>query len=149
VIIMRDRLQQQIRVAGSVTPELMAEVTARACPRYAAAKRGGTAGRIRRLIEVEAWTEAALALIDLELPQWKVRCLAYEDGFWHCSLSRWHGLPVELDETADARHETLPLSILSAFLDAQRDLEVPAARPKPAPQVRLIDGVAACCENFC
>jgi hypothetical protein len=33
----------------------------------------GKATRVRQLIAAEAWTDAALALIELELPQWKLR----------------------------------------------------------------------------
>ena len=35
-----------------------------------------------------AWTDAALALIDLELPQWQFRRIAYDEGEWSCALSR-------------------------------------------------------------
>src|SRR5690348_5787668 len=44
--------------------------------------------RLAQLIESRAWTDAALALIDLELPFWQVRRLAYDDGEWYCALSR-------------------------------------------------------------
>jgi len=37
------------------------------------------------LIESEAWTEAALALVELELPLWKLRRLVHEEGIWLCS----------------------------------------------------------------
>jgi len=32
------------------------------------------------LIGSEAWTDSALALIDLELPQWQVRRIAYDEA---------------------------------------------------------------------
>ena len=35
---------------------------------------------IERFIGSRAWTGAALTLIDLELPQWKVRRIAYDGG---------------------------------------------------------------------
>ncbi len=126
----------------------MADVAARACPRYGAVNGAGAGRRIQQLIEAEAWTEAVLALINLELPQWRVRRLDYEDGLWHCALSRWQGLPAELDETAEASHDILPLSILSALIEARRELGANAERPKSVPQLRAIDGVAACCDNF-
>src|SRR5262245_44795373 len=34
--------------------------------------------RIERPIASQAWTDAALALVELELPQWQVRRLAYD-----------------------------------------------------------------------
>ena len=87
-----------------------------ACTRLPAVK----ATRIDQLIEAGAWGEAALALIELELPAWKLRRLVYEDGQWLCSLSRQPNLPVALDDTADASHEVLPLAILRAFVEARR-----------------------------
>ena len=59
-----------------------------------------------------AWNDAALALVELELPAWKLRRLVHENGKWHCSLSRHPNLPVALDDTATASHEVLPLAIL-------------------------------------
>jgi hypothetical protein len=69
-----------------------------------------TAARIDELIEARAWNDAALTLVELELPAWKQRRLIYEDGKWHCSLSRHPNLPVALDDTATASHEVLPLA---------------------------------------
>ena len=65
---------------------------------------------IDELIEARAWNDAALTLVELELPAWKQRRLIYEDGKWHCSLSRHPNLPVALDDTATASHEVLPLA---------------------------------------
>ena len=64
-----------------------------------------------------AWTDAALALIELELPQWRVRRLAYDDGEWYCSLSRGRELPDWLDQPVEGRHADLALAILSAFVE--------------------------------
>ena len=54
-----------------------------------------------------AWTDAALALIDLELPQWQVRRIAYDEGEWYCALSRERELPDWLDQSIEARHADL------------------------------------------
>ena len=75
---------------------------------------------IERLIQSHAWTDAALALIDLELPQWQVRRLAYDDGEWYCALSRQRELPDWLDQSIETRHADLALAILSAFVEARR-----------------------------
>jgi hypothetical protein len=50
------------------TCDLMAEIVAGACTRVAMPGRATRAAKIDRLIELEAWTEAALALVELELP---------------------------------------------------------------------------------
>jgi hypothetical protein len=52
------------------------------------------------------------------LPQWKLRRLICEDGKWHCSFSKQLGVPAGLDEVAEADHESLPLAILSALVEA-------------------------------
>src|SRR6476619_5758672 len=64
-----------------------------------------TAARIDELIEARAWNDAALTLVELELPAWKQRRLIYEDGKWHCSLSRHpnsRSRPSRGDAKADA-----------------------------------------------
>jgi hypothetical protein len=141
-------LQQELHRARTITPALMADVIARACPRLQAQQRAASATVIR-LIESGAFADAALALLDLELPQWKLRRLIREDDEWHCSLSKQLGLPAELDEMAEANHESLPLAILCAFIEAQhRSFTAGEARPKSVPQVRPIRGYAICCDNF-
>jgi hypothetical protein len=111
-----EALQEQLRRAHALTPDLISHVIVNACTRLPALK----ATRIDQLIEAGAWRNAALALIELELPAWKLRSLVYENGEWLCSLSRQPNLPEALDDTADASHEVLPLAILSAFVEARR-----------------------------
>ena len=84
--------------------------------------------RIEQLIQSAAWTDAALALIDLELPQWQVRRIAYDEGEWHCALSRERELPEWLDQSIEAHHADLALAILSAFVEAQR-VSAPSSKP--------------------
>jgi hypothetical protein len=71
------------------------------------------------LIQSGAWTDAALALIELELPLWQVRRIAYDEGEWYCALSRDRELPDWLDRSVEAHHADLPLAILSAFVGAR------------------------------
>jgi hypothetical protein len=125
----------------------MSAVIAQACQRFAAHGPAAKA-RVDRLIEAGAWTDAALTLVELELPQWSVRRLICEDGLWHCSLSKQPGLPTGLDETSEASHESLSLAILSAFVEARRDLSAAPTRPRAVPQVRPVLGCVACCDNF-
>jgi hypothetical protein len=60
--------------------------------------------RIERLIDYGAWTDAALALLELELPHWQLRRLVYDDGEWHCALSRQRELPEWLDDRSIESH---------------------------------------------
>ena len=101
------------------------------------------------MIEAGAWGDVALALIEIELPAWKLRRLIYEDGEWFCSLSKQPNLPVELDDTADGRHDVLPLAILSAFIEARRCKQL-CARNQFADRAASPAGIAnaICCDNF-
>ena len=83
--------------------------------------------RVEQLIQSQAWTDAALALIDLELPLWQVRRVAYDDGEWYCALSRERELPDWLDQSIETRHADLALAILGALVEARR-VSVPASR---------------------
>ena len=141
------RLEARLRRAQAPTAELISDVIAEACVCFAT--RGGAAKlRIHRLIESGAWTDAALALLELELPQWKLRRIVYEDREWHCALSRHPQLPLELDEVAEASHEILPLALLVALLQASRDVAASAARVTAVPLVAPAPGYAVCCDNF-
>src|SRR5258708_25132213 len=86
-------LSDRLRDAHAVTPGLMSEIVAAACRRFPPMGQSEKTARIERLIASEAWTDAALALIDLELPLWQVRRLAHDQGEWHCPLSRARELP--------------------------------------------------------
>jgi hypothetical protein len=141
-------LQQELHRAHTITPGLMADVIARACPRLQS-QHGTTKARVIRLIESGAGADATLALLELELPQWRLRRLVREDDEWLCSISKQLGLPAELDDMAEASHESLPLAILSALVEARcHSLTAGEARPKSVPQVRPTRGYAICCDNF-
>ena len=100
-------------------------------------------------LDCRAATDAALALLGLELPGWTLLRLLHDNGEWYCSLSKWPDLPAEFDEPADATHAVLPLAILIALVRARRMiLATREVRPKSVPQVRLVPGYISCCDNF-
>ena len=113
-------LDDRLRDAHAVTAELMSQIIAETCRHYPPICRTRKSVGIERLIQSSAWTDAVLALIDLELPQWQVRRIVYDEGEWHCALSRQRELPEWLDQSIETRHTDLPLAILTAFVDAQR-----------------------------
>jgi hypothetical protein len=125
-----DGLDDRLHDAPAVTADLMSEVVGTSSRR--------PSPRIARLIESGAWTDAALALLALDLPQWQLRRLAYDEGEWHCALSRQRALPEWLDDrSVESHHADLSLAILSAFVDAQRRFAPPsrtsvAAAPRAA-----------------
>jgi hypothetical protein len=142
-------LGDRLREAHAVTAELMSQIIGEACRRFPSVGQTGKTARIERLISSEAWTDAALALIDLELPLWQVRRIAYDEGEWYCALSRERELPDWLDRSIEARHADLALAILSAFVDAQR-LAAPSAKPSVPTVSRDLNPLyePVCCDNF-
>ena len=146
--VLFERLDEAVRFAPKPTAELFAKIIAGACIRIPILGKSGKAAGLGGLVERRAWTDAALALIELELPSWKLRRLIWEEGEWFCSLSRQPNLPPALDNTADASHEVMPLAILRAFLQARRRA---AAVPHPVAAVPAVDPAPVgllCCDNF-
>jgi hypothetical protein len=128
------RLSERLRSAHVVTRALMQDVVDTACRRFPSLGQTERTARVSRLIDAEAWADAALALLALELPLWQVRRIAYDDGEWYCALSRERELPDWLDSSVEARHSDLALALLSAFAEAQA-LSEEATRPS-VPSVR-------------
>jgi hypothetical protein len=146
--VLFDRLDEELRHAPAPAQGLFAKIVAGACTRIPVSSLSGRADRIDRLIAAGAWTDAALALIALELPAWRLRRLVYEDGEWHCALSRQPNLPAMCDDTADASHELMPLAILRAFLQARRMAETAPPAASPLPQIQTGADNFICCDNF-
>ena len=80
---------------------------------------------LKQLIAARAWTDAALALLALQQPDWRLRRLDFDDGEWHCALSRQPAMPQWLDDTVEAHHSNMALAIVGALL---------AVADEPAPQ---------------
>jgi hypothetical protein len=142
-------LGDRLHDAPAMTAELLSDVIREACWRFPPIRRTEKSARIERLINSSAWTDAALALIDLELPQWQVRRIVYDEGEWHCALSRQRELPDWLDSCIETQHADLPLAILSAFVDAQR-VSVPSVKTSvpTAPNAAKPLYEPVCCDNF-
>ena len=128
-------LTDRLRDACGVTADFLSDTVNETCRRFHSAEGSVKAARVERLIKSQAWTDAALALIDLELPQWQARRLVYDAGEWHCTLSCQRELPDWLDQPIEAHHADLALAILSAFVEARR-ISAPSIRTS-APSLRL------------
>jgi hypothetical protein len=143
-------LNDRLRDADEASTQLLAEVIDTACRRFPSLGQSAKTARIEQLIQCSAWTDAALALIDLELPLWQVRRIAYDEGEWHCALSRQRELPDWLDQSIEAHHhEHRPLAILCAFVEARR-LGAPSSRTS-LPSVSPYAGMpyeVACSDNY-
>jgi hypothetical protein len=139
----------RLRDAHAVTAELLHEVIDEGCWRSLPVGQAKTLGWIERLMQSDAWTDAALALIELELPQWQVRRIVYDAGEWHCALSRQRELPDWLDQSIEASHADLSLAILIAFAEAQRVSPSPVRTSVPrAPLMADALYTPLCCDNF-
>jgi hypothetical protein len=142
-------LGERLHNADSVTADIMSDVIGQACKRLPSLGRCEKSVRLARLLQSGAWTDAALALIDLELPLWQLRRIAYDEGEWHCALSRQRELPDWLDSAIEARHADLALAMLGAFVEAQRvststsRTSVPAVRQDASAQHETV-----LCDNF-
>ena len=125
-------LSAKLRDAREVDTTLMNEVLEIACRRYPSLGQSAKTARVEQLIQSGAWTDVALALIDLELPLWQVRRIAYDEGEWHCALSRERELPDWLDQSIESRHGNLALAILCAFVEARQANEPETRTSVPA-----------------
>jgi hypothetical protein len=146
--VLLERLDEELRLAGKPTSELVSRLAVGACPRIAALKTADPAIRIGRLIAAEAWSDAAIALIELEIPSWKVRSLVRGGDEWLCSLSQQPNFSKELDDTVEASHESLPLAILRAFVEARRRDSVAPRAISAVPRVQALSEPLICCDNF-
>ena len=142
-------LGDRLRDTCAVTAELMSELISKTCRRFPSQGQSGKSARVERLIQSGAWTDAAIALIDLELPQWQVRRIAYDQGEWFCALSRERELPDWLDQSVEAHHADLAMAILSAFVEVQR-ISAPVSRTSVPAVTRDASPLyePACCDNF-
>ena len=125
-------LGRRIREALQPSPELLNEIVRAACWRLPYLRQGEKTAHIERLIACGSWIDAALALIDFELPLWQVRRLVYDGGEWYCALSRERELPDWLDRCVETRHMDLALAILCALVEAKqrvREAETHASVP--------------------
>jgi hypothetical protein len=142
-------LPDWLRTASTVTAEMLSDVIGSVCRRFPSAGQPEKTVQIERLMASEAWTDAVLALIACELPQWQVRRIAYDEGEWHCALSRQRELPDWLDQSIEAHHADLPLAILCAFVDA-RLASLPSSRTSAPAGRRDANQFyePLCCDNF-
>jgi hypothetical protein len=142
-------LIDRLRNAVETNAALMTEIMETACRRFPSTGQSEKTARIEQLIRSGAWTDAALALIDLELPLWQVRRIAYDEGDWYCALSRERELPDWLDQSIEVRHADLSLAILGAFVEAQC-ISAPSSRTSVPIVNRAADPLyePVCSDNF-
>jgi hypothetical protein len=142
-----DELDAALQSSTALSACLFRKV-AQGCTRLESLRRSGKAAALDELTEAGAWTDAALHLLELELPHWTIRRLCHEGNDWLCTLSRQPNLPITLDDPVEAVHAALPLAILRAFVEARRRLSMEERSDLRIPRIRLALGIPMCCDNF-
>ncbi len=139
-------IADQVRSAGRASADLMSAIASEVSHGSADGPVPASA-KIERLIAAGAWTDAALAIIASDLPQWKLRRLAYDDGEWRCVLSPQREFPEWLDDGIETHHEDIALALSLALVEAAQRQS--AETPKPtAPRIRMREPAVLCCDNF-
>ncbi len=143
-------LRKRLDGARLVTPELFSAVAATVGVGFEESEARRSAVRLQSLAEARAWIEAALALIEIALPHWKLTRLALDDGGWSCRLSKHWQVPDWFDDLVETTHEILPLAVLAALLEAYQASSKPtesALEPRIKARPNMITN-SALCENF-
>jgi hypothetical protein len=144
-----ETLAEQVSAAEEATSQLFSEIVVATARRLWAPGEAAKAVQLHDLIEAGALTQAALSLIELELPLWKLRRIAYDEGEWHCAMSRQRELPEWLDQAVEARHTSLTLAILGAYIETVGQIELSREPSRPSvPQARAEQVEPLYCENF-
>jgi hypothetical protein len=142
-------LAGQVNAADKATSELFSGIVVATARRLWTPSEAASAVRLHDLIEAGALTQAALTLIEMELPLWKLRRIAYDEGEWHCAMSRQRELPEWLDQAVEARHASLTLAVVSAYIETVRQIELSREPSRPSvPQTRAEQYQPLYCENF-
>lgn len=141
-----DHVISELHQAPTLTAGLLIRFTGLASIRIS-----GLAGikeikRIEHLIEAGSDVDAVRALIALTLPQWKLRQLAFDDGLWHCALSRCRALPCEFDQTANGCHADIGIAVLIAFVEAWQMASLDS--DSIILPLSVTNGDTLCCDNF-
>jgi hypothetical protein len=142
-----DQLAGRLHKTSAVAPETIADVISHACSRVGA-HAPYARENLNRLITAGARIDAALALLALEAPQWKLRRLAFDDGEWLCSLSRQPQLPIELDDAIESHHENAAVAILLALVETRKAAALPESASAATPRIRPRPADALNCDNF-
>jgi hypothetical protein len=110
-----DRIADMLRT-GQPSADLISGAAA-VCERVLSSRESQ---HIKALIDAGAWTDAALTLLAIELPSWKLRRMIYDEGEWHCAISRERELPEWLDDAIEVHHADLAITVLKAVVEGLR-----------------------------
>jgi hypothetical protein len=143
-----DELDNEAQAKRELDLEFFRKTATLACTRLPLLNKLGRAARLERFVEAYAWTDAMLALIELELPAWKMCRQLYDDGEWICSLSRHPNLALVFGDGVEGIHESPPLAMLLAFLNARRSSLSHVQPTRTVPEAGNATEPMLCCDNF-
>jgi hypothetical protein len=143
-----DLLDNEMHNAQEPSLDLLAKIISGVCTRISRHAKTGAFDRLIQLAKIGAWTDAAFALIELELPLWRVRRLDYENGEWLCSLSHQLNLPMTFDDCAEATHAVLPMAMLCAFVEACHRRHAMQESVSTVPHIQPWPEHIMWCENY-
>lgn len=149
ISIQRASLSEAPSETGPLDAASFTAICLTACKRLPAMRRTAEAQRLDRLVAAGAWTDAALALIAIELPRWQLRRLAYDEGEWHCALSNQRDLPDWLDSAIETHHPDMATAILEAFRVAANRGDTAHLTQAPVHAIQHTDSEPMLCENYC
>ena len=140
-------IDRRLERVDACSTDLFGSVLDKLCPRLQ--RTPALLERVRRFVQAGAYTDAALTIIQGEIPSWQLRRLFFDSGEWHCMLCRTPWAPMDFDDKSEAHHECLPLAILRAFITARSVLPISSLSSEPSlPKIRADYGVTVCCDNF-
>ncbi len=136
-------------VASDIDVATFTAICLTSCNRLPAMRRTAEAQRLDHLVEAGAWNDAALALIALELPNWQLRRLTFDEGEWHCALSPERNMPDWLDDAVETHHADMASAILEAFRGAIDRDGTSHLAIVPVSTTERTDFTPMLCENYC
>lgn len=143
-----------LRTARNPTVDLLSTIL-HAVSETGEAAQSSRFARLSRLTEAGAWTDAALAILEMELPHLKLRRVVYDESEWHCSLSLHREFPDWLDDPIEASHSNLSLALLEAIIQAMRYSIVASDEHSMSTGLRMRPALLkadlmnpVCCDNF-
>ncbi|WP_441244293.1 hypothetical protein [Tardiphaga sp. 768_D3_N2_1] len=139
ISIQRTSLSEAPSETAPLDATSFAAICLTTCKRLPAMRRTAEAQRL----------DAALALIAIELPRWKLRRLAYDEGEWHCALSNQRDLPDWLDSAVETHHPDMATAILDAFRAVVSRGGTPHLTQAPVRAIQPTDSEPMLCENYC
>src|SRR5580658_9302582 len=143
-------LRDDVCRAPAGSAELVSAALDLVAGRCAAPNCADQARRIRALIGAQAWTDAILAIVDLDRSR-AVRQLSHDEGEWICRIGSRCALPDWLDDSVHFAHPVLPFAILGALLSAlaQNEKAAVPATSVPSSRQRLGHAISAVsCDNY-